>query len=162
MTDTPDLWARLQDRAQPTVVVAIPQDPAGYQAAQERVEEARRAQRDALARGVLESDVVETAEEALATQPVIEFTIRALTAGEWDALVAQHPPTPEQRKQGWQWDTGTFRPALLAEAVTPAMSEHHWHVVTEQGQLGMGELDLLFAEAINLSNRALRVAVGKG
>lgn len=160
-----DLFDQLQGRKQPTVELAIPQDPAGWAAAVSELEEAEAALREAQTRGRdlgPLAERVEVARSARDGQPVIEFTIRALPAGQWDDLVAQHPPTGEQRKAGWQWNAATFRPALLAEVVEPAMTENQWHVVTERGQLGLGELDMLFAEAVNLSNRAPRLPVGKG
>ncbi len=166
MTDADDLWEQLQDREQPTVPVAFPRDPVAFQESTARVEAARRALQDAQARGDADltepEQQLEAAETAHAALPVLRFTVRAISARAWDQLVEEHQPSPPQAKQGWAWDPETFRPALLARCVEPAWSPERWAVLWESRKgLGRGELELLFAEAHNLSNRQVRVEVGK-
>ena len=58
-------------------------------------------------------------------------------------------------------------PALLAECVAApegekALTEMDWRQAAVEGQLTAGELDLLFATAVNLNARQPDVSVGKG
>lgn len=165
MTDD-DVWGLLQDRQLPTVQVAIPRDPAGHAAAQQRVESATRALQVAHERGAPDlgsfTAAVEAAAADLDGQPVIVFTARCVPPDDWERLVARHPPTEEQRKQGWPWNVSTFRAALLEVALEPTLSEHQWHAVAETGKVGVGELDLLFATVVNLNSRQPQVSTGKG
>lgn len=165
---TESLWEQLEGRRQGTKVVRLPRDPATYEAAETEYEDAARALAEAQARGQhpdqlgdLQARADETA-QAVADQPMLEFTVSAIPADDWEDLVAEHPPTADQAKKGWGWNTSTFRPAVLAVALSPTLSEHQWHAVSQSGQIGLGEVDLLFSEVVNLSNRTPRVAVGKG
>jgi hypothetical protein len=161
-----NVWDLLQGRQLPTQDVPIPRDPAAHAAAERAVEVATRALQLAHSRGVadlapLAADV-EAAQKVLDDQPAIVFTARCIPPGEWEELAAAHPPTAEQRKQGWQWNVTTFRAALLEAAVEPKMSEHQWHAVAETGRVGLGELDMLFATVVNLNTRQPQVNTGKG
>jgi hypothetical protein len=161
-----DPWDELQNRKpQPTATVPLPLDPTAYQAAEDELEDARRALLDAQRRGdVLEpfQSRVEAAEKALDEQPCTVFTVHAIPPKRWDELSAQHQPTAEQRQQGWQWNIPTFRPALLAEAAEPKFEPERWVVLAATGKIAPGELDTLFAQAVRASNRIPRVDVGKG
>lgn len=163
---TESLWDVLQGRQLPTAQVPIPRDPAAHAAAEGEVEAATRELQVARSRGVEDMApyvaAVEAAQQALDSQVAIVFTARCIPPGEWEELAAAHPPTAEQRKQGWQWNVSTFRAALLEVAVEPAMSEHQWHAVAETGKVGLGELDLLFGTVVQLNNRQPQVNTGKG
>ncbi|TAK32329.1 MAG: hypothetical protein EPO40_03100 [Myxococcaceae bacterium] len=169
MTGT--LRDRLRARQLPTAVVRLPADPAGYAAAEQYFDAATRALQLAQARQVPDlgpyEQAVKDATAAVEGQAVEVFTLRCLAPADWEALITEHPASDEQRKQGWQWDVVEFRPALLAEAVVApegekALSESDWRFLAEQGQLTVGELDLLFATAVNLQTRQPQVSVGKG
>ncbi|MGD9989308.1 hypothetical protein [Pseudonocardia sp.] len=163
-----DLWEQLQGRRQPTSTVRLPREPGPYAAAEDAWEEAARALQAAHAGGQPPAEIaalqaaVDAAAEVLAEQPMLEFTVTAIPATDWEDLVAAHPPTAEQAKKGWVWNVSTFRPAVLSIALEPTLSEHQWHAVAESGQVGLGEIDTLFGEVVKLSNRSPRVAVGKG
>lgn len=93
--------------------------------------------------------------------------MRAMPAGDWEALVALHPPTEEQLEQGAEWNIATFRPALLASAVvTPGgeepLSTQDWADLTASGAMTIGELNALFSVAVSLNDRAPMMTVGKG
>lgn len=93
--------------------------------------------------------------------------LRAIPADVWEALVAAHPPTKEQREQGAEWNTATFRPALLAlSVVTPdgeePLTEKDWGQLTTSGAMAAGELTLLFNVAVSLNDRSPLASVGKG
>lgn len=103
--------------------------------------------------------------------PVVEgadpdvVTVRALPAGEWDALVQLHPPTEEQKANGWQWNVATFRPALLAACAVSddevQLDEADWAqllLVTP-----VGDRERLFGAAIDVNdNRWPGAELGKG
>lgn len=78
------------------------------------------------------------------------FRLSALSHQEWADLMAQHPPTPEQRKEGHGANPDTFGPAALAAcAVEPA-------VTVEQAQrlqqtLPPGEWETLMLELRTLN-----------
>lgn len=163
-----DLWEQFQGRRQPTTTVQLPVDPVSFAEAEDAVERATRALQDAQLRGAPDEDLaqlrsaLEAAEGELAGQASIVFTVKPVTAVDWDDLVAAHPPTDDQRKQGWGWNTPNFRAALLSIALDPTLSEHQWHAIAESGQIGRGELDALFAAVVQLSSRAPHITVGKG
>lgn len=95
------------------------------------------------------------------------FELCAIPPGEWEALVALHPPTEQQVAVGDQWNIATFRPALLAVSVNPpdgedALTESDWADAAAQGWLTIGELNVLFGVAISLNDRSPLVSVGKG
>lgn len=96
-----------------------------------------------------------------------QFELHAIPPGEWEALVALHPPTEAQSARGDQWDISTFRPALLAASVVPptgedGLTEADWADAAVQGWLTIGELNVLLGVAISLNDRSPLVSVGKG
>ncbi|MDN5853521.1 MAG: hypothetical protein L0K86_11880 [Actinomycetia bacterium] len=159
-----------EGRRLPTATVLLPTDPAGWAAAEQRCETAVRGLQVAQARQLdlhTFRDEIAAADTALAAQPTFEVTLRCLPATAWDDLVEEHPPTGEQRKQGHQWDTTTFRPALLAACVVAGegeqpMTARQWAALADSGQIAVGELDLLFVTAVNLNARQPQVSTGKG
>lgn len=162
---------RLRARQLPTAEARISADPVAYRAAEQYLEACTRTLQLVQVRGDVDlapyRRAVEQAQAALDAQPVEVFTLKCLAPAEWEALVDVHPPTDEQRKQGWSWNVATFRPALLAECVAApegekALTEMDWRQLAEEGQLAAGELDLLFATAVQLNARQPDVSVGKG
>lgn len=162
---------RLRARALPTTTVPLPADPVAHAIATAELERAEGALQSARARDVPDLDVhlraVQLAQDALDALPVDVYTLRCLAPKRWDELVDAHPPTDEQRKAGWSWDVRSFRPAVLDACVlTPDNEEplglRGWVEIAEEGQMRPGELDLLFAEAVQLNARQPRVTVGKG
>lgn len=96
-----------------------------------------------------------------------EVTVRALPASEWDALVQLHPPSEEQKADGWAWDLESFRPALLvACVVSPAdegdpLDEGEWAQLLTQ--MPVGDRELLWGAALDVNeNRWPGADVGKG
>lgn len=104
----------------------------------------------------------ELPERTVTLAPVAEgaepdvVTVRALPADVWDLLVRDHPPTKEQVDEGWQWNTATFRPALLAACVvSPAdegepLTEQEWAALLVK--LPFGDRDRLFAAAFDVND----------
>ena len=94
-------------------------------------------------------------------------TVRALRADDWDALVQLHPPTDEQRKQGWEWNLASFRPALLAACVvSPAdvgepLDEVEWAQLLLS--MPIGDRERLYGAAVDVNDHGWPGAdVGKG
>lgn len=82
-----------------------------------------------------------------------EFSLlfRAIGSKDYDDLMAEHPPTGEQKKQGLNYNVSTFAPALLSHiCVEPAMSEEEWGGIWGSSDWNRGELNRLFAEAVDI------------
>lgn len=161
----------LEARRLPEGEVALPTDPAAWAAAERQVEIDTRTLQAAQARDVqdltLYRERVASAQAALDAVATRTIRLRCLPPAEWEQLVADCPPTAEQRKDGWQWDVEDFRPLVLARCVIApdgeqAPTELDWRQVAARGRLAVGELDLLFVTAVQLNTRAPQVATGKG
>lgn len=165
------LLDRLRARKLAQEEVVLPADPVGYASAERAVERAERAvlQGQAAGRTDLGPEIAALADAraVLTDQPVEVFTVRCLAAERYEELVEDHPPTDPQRKQGWLWNVDSFRPALLAAAVStaegePDLAELDWRQLARDGNLAVGELDLLFYTAVQLNTRQPQVSTGKG
>lgn len=168
---TSSLWDRLQARRLPEEPVAIPVDPVAHRAAERQVEVDTRTLQLALAQGVDDLTIfrerLAAAQAALDALPVETFQLRCLPPEQWEELISEHPPTEAQRKQGWQWDTETFRPALLAASVMvpegeKGLTELDWRQLAAHGLLAAGELELIYGTAVALNSRQPQVSTGKG
>jgi hypothetical protein len=162
---------RLRERKPPTATVRIPVDPGEHLRAEQELGEAEWQLEQARSRG--SADVAELRARAAAARAVFDaldyeqVTLRALPPAEWEGLVDLHPPTEEQRQTGLQWNLQTFRSALLAAVVvTPdgeePRTEAAWDVLTKEGSLTTGELNMLVDAAVSLNLRMPQVSVGKG
>lgn len=117
---------------------------------------------------------VERARAALA--PFYErLVVRALTPDEMDALVAEHPPTEEQKAKAKErggeasWNPTTFAPALLGACVSteddpdkPAMSVEDWAGIVSSGPVSGGEIRYLISTALDINDRSPDPDLGKG
>lgn len=88
---------------------------------------------------------------------------------EYDALLGEHPPTDEQRKDGASWNSDTFPPALLAACIGQdlpegeRMSEKDWLDWMTTASAGVhGEMFLLFDTCLRANDRSPDLHVGKG
>lgn len=89
------------------------------------------------------------------------LTIVALAPDDWEALVAAHPPT-EQQKDAW-WNPATFIPALLAECVASDVTAADWADYTTKGPMSLGEVTSLVNAALDVNHRVSDSrALGKG
>jgi hypothetical protein len=76
---------------------------------------------------------------------------RAIGAEEYDELLAQHPPSQEQKKKGLNYNPRSFAPALLSQVcVDPEMSEAQWAGLWKSPDWNRGELQKLFMEAVDV------------
>jgi hypothetical protein len=168
---TDGLRSWLRARQLPTAEVPIPVDPVAHAAAERAVEVDRRTLQLAQAQEVDDLSIfrerLQAAQQHLDGLAVMVIRLRCLPPEDWEALVDVHPPTDEQRAAGWQWNVSTFRPALLAASVIAddddrPLTEADWLAVAAEGQMRAGELDRVFAAAVNLNARAPEVSTGKG
>ncbi len=164
-------WLRARAADLPTEQVPLPASPSAWAIIEKAIALHEDRLRAAADHGPSEVAAAQArlaqARADLAAQPVKTFTVRCVPPAQWDALIDQHPPSEEQRAQGWQWHVATFRPAVLDACVVPDEGEdpigvRGWVEVAEEGEMTPGELELLFATAVQLNARQPRVSVGKG
>lgn len=124
------LRARLADRQRPTLVYPLLVDVERLPAATAALDEAVRQWRQVLLRddGEQLAEAQSTVEQARAEvdscyEPI---TLRALPPAAYERLIAEHPPSDEQRAKGEIWDPTTFRPALLAACADGDMTVSDW------------------------------------
>lgn len=93
-----------------------------------------------------------------------ELTLTALPPEDLEALIAEHPPTKDQREQDGDatWNEDTFRPALLAATVEGDVSEEDWADMYQTGQLNLGEFRRLYFACLDVNNRTSDPHLGKG
>lgn len=135
---------------------------ADVKAARERLDEAIRLRDKAL--GIDERLEQEVRDARAALDALYEdVVVRALPPAQFEALVAEHPPTDEQADEGLTWDPATFVPALLAACVDLPWSAEEWAELCTAGPLALGEITALFETAVQINGRApdLRL-LGKG
>lgn len=162
---------RLRERKPPTATVQIPVDPAAHLRAEAALSTASWELEQARVRGSVDvAELRARVGSARAVFDALEYelvTVRALPPAEWEGLVDLHPPTEEQRQTGLQWNPQSFRPALLAAVVvTPdgeePLTEVDWDVLTKEGSLATGELNVLVDAAVSINLRMPSTSVGKG
>lgn len=75
----------------------------------------------------------------------LELQFRALSAHELDALRAKHPPTVEQKANGFSVNQETFQPALVSACLTdPEMTYEEAQQMWASEHWSHGELQNLF------------------
>jgi hypothetical protein len=164
---TDSLLDALRGRQLPTTTTRIPRDPVAYSALVEELSAALRAV-NAAGRATPDSTQrVEAAQAAIDDAPAVEVTIRAIPPDVWEQLVDQHPPTDEQRAAGEEWNKASMRAPLLAVTVVPPegqdpITADQWDAMVKAGNIGAGELDVLYLTAVTINRRVLRMAPGKG
>jgi hypothetical protein len=75
------------------------------------------------------------------------FTVEltALGSKEYDDLIAEHPPTKEQKDQGASYNPDTFHPALISRVLTdPVLTEDDVVEIWGSEDWSSGELASLF------------------
>lgn len=108
---------------------------------------------------------LDAAQEARA-EFVETLQVHPIPPGEYEELIAAHPPTKEQRADGAGWNHTTFAPALLAACVDRGtedqMSAEDWAADIKAGVYASGEVGTLFQTCLNVNDRSPDVQVGKG
>lgn len=90
----------------------------------------------------------------------IELTLqlRAVSASAYDRLLAEHPPTKEQKEEGSGYNPDTFAPAIIAAVVAdPALSVEEATEIWNGETWSRGELRDLFLACVNLCSKGLDV-----
>lgn len=86
----------------------------------------------------------------------------AIPPADWEALVGEHPPTEERRKQGAWCDPATFLPAALAACVKDdELTEEDWVDYTRRGSMTPGEVIDLYDDVVALHDRSPQLILGK-
>lgn len=93
-----------------------------------------------------------------ADQPTLHLPLRALEPDVWEALVKEHPPTPEDLAAGHPWCAATFRPALIAASIVvpdgqARFSADDWIDYAATGRVTIGQLLELWDAAMALNDR---------
>lgn len=75
----------------------------------------------------------------------LDLTFQAISSHELDALRAKHPPTVEQKANGFSVNQDTFQPALVAACLTdPEMTYEEAKEMWASEHWSHGELNNLF------------------
>lgn len=99
-----------------------------------------------------------TTQDEFGNDVVREVTVQALAAPDYDALLAEHPPTADQKKSGDTYNTDTFAPALISRCLlSPALSLEQAHAIWKSDNWSRGELRDLFLTCVNVCQRGLDV-----
>jgi hypothetical protein len=85
-------------------------------------------------------------------------TLKAIGSKAYDDLLAAHPPTNDQRKDGQTYNADTFAPALIAAcSVTPALTAEQATQIWESDEWSRGELTQLFLGCVEVNSKGLDV-----
>jgi len=83
---------------------------------------------------------------------------QALGAKGYDTLIAECPPTKEQKSEGANWNPDTFGPALIAAcAVEPAITREDADALWASESWSRGELMNVFMTVVELNSEGLDV-----
>lgn len=86
------------------------------------------------------------------------FTMRAIGSKAYDTLVAMHPPTADQKKDGITYNPDSFGPALIAScSVVPLMTPNEAKELWESDVWSRGEVMALFGAAVEVNSKGLDV-----
>ena len=88
----------------------------------------------------------------------LELKYQALSAKEYDELVAAHPPKPKDRDKGFAFDVDSFAPALIAAvALSPRLSIEQATDLYTSPEWSGGEVTTLYLNAQRICNAGLDV-----
>jgi hypothetical protein len=90
----------------------------------------------------------------------VELVVRlqAIGAARYDELLAEHPPTKQQKTDGMTHNPDTFPPALIAEClVTPHMNVEEATQLWTDPAWSRGELSELFYGCVEVNSKGLDV-----
>lgn len=90
-------------------------------------------------------------------------SLQAIGAAKWDAIVAECPPSAEQRKEGLGYNVEKFAPRLVAAcAVEPRLSEEEAEELFASDTWNNWETQQLFLAAARLCNQDVDVPFTAG
>ena len=88
----------------------------------------------------------------------VTLSLIAISASAYDKLLAEHPPTKEQRDEGNGYNPDTFAPALIAAVVAePKLTVEQAAEIWTGETWSRGELRDLFMGCVNLCSKGLDV-----
>ena len=92
----------------------------------------------------------------------VTMLLRAISGTKYDRMLADHPPTKEQKADGSSYNVNTFGPALLADVVVePELTGAEWRELWNSPAWNRGEIMELFLAAVQLCNQGLDIPFGK-
>ena len=91
----------------------------------------------------------------------LDIKIKALSSDAYDSLLALHPPTDKQKKEGDNFNTDTFAPALIqAVVIAPALTLEQADALWHSDTWSTGELRDLFMNCVSICQAGLDVSFG--
>lgn len=88
----------------------------------------------------------------------VSIRLKAIGSAAYDDLIAKHPPTPKQRKDGATYNPDTFAPALVAASMTePQMDLEDAQALWESEDWSRGELTELFLASVQINQAGLDI-----
>jgi hypothetical protein len=88
----------------------------------------------------------------------VQAKLRAIGSKKYDELIAQHPPTARQRKDGASYNPDSFAPALVAACMTePVLDLEDAQALWESEEWSRGELTELFLAAVQINQAGLDI-----
>jgi hypothetical protein len=85
-------------------------------------------------------------------------TLKAIGSKAYDDLIANHPPTNEQKREGQTYNAESFAPALIAAcSVTPELTEDQANQIWTSNEWSRGELTQLFLGCVEVNSKGLDV-----
>ena len=86
----------------------------------------------------------------------LSILFRAISAGDYDKLMAKYPPTAKQKMENSTYDIERFGPALIAAcSVDPELSYDEAKAIWDDPSWSRGETMTLFGACVELNNKAL-------
>jgi hypothetical protein len=92
--------------------------------------------------------------------------LKAIGSKAYDDLIAKHPPTPEQKKEGAAYNPDTFGPALISAcSFDPHLTPNEAQEIWSSEDWSRGEIMELFVASVEVCSKGLDIpftAVGSG
>ena len=86
------------------------------------------------------------------------MTLKAIGSKAYDDLLAGHPPTHEQKKDGQTYNADTFAPALIAAcSLSPELTLDQATQIWVSNEWSRGELTQLFLGCVEVNSKGLDV-----
>lgn len=88
----------------------------------------------------------------------LQIKYRALNSKEYDDLLAAHPPSAKEKREGANYNVDTFTSALIAAvSVEPALTYEQAAELYHSNDWASGEISSLFINALRVCNAGLDV-----
>lgn len=88
----------------------------------------------------------------------LQLKYRALPSKSYDDLIAEHPPSAKEKREGAFYNADTFAPALIAAvSVEPDLTFDQANEIYHSPEWAGGEITTLFVNAMRVCNAGLDV-----